>query len=307
MAVIPNLFIVGAPKCGTTSMDNYLNQHPDIYMSEEKELHYFGSDIKRYPEFVCSTERYEAAFSNWRNEKRIGESSTLYLMSRLAAKEIKAYSPDARIIIILRDPIDMLLSYHVHLYYSHIQNISDFREALAEGEKRRFMQNGNEADIDPDKITNTMDLRVYRDAVKYTVQVERYFNVFGRENVHVILFDDFKKDIAAVYRDTLKFLGVDDRFEPDFRFLNSSRMVGTKGIWRPPLIARALARKVFSQQQREWLVELIFHKLLGKVDSKKPKELIDNKLRAELRAEFAPEIERLGILLNRDLSHWNAG
>lgn len=301
----PNFFLVGAPKCGTTSMDNYLNQHPDIFLSAEEELHFFGSDIKRYPEFVCSPERYEAAFKNRTDEKMIGECSTLYLMSRLAAKEIKAFSPDARIIIMLRDPIEMLISYHMHLYYSHIQDIADFRAALEEGERRRFNVSTDEDSIDPETIANTLDLRVYRDAVKYAKQVGRYFDVFGRDNVHVILFDDFKNDISAVYRDTVKFLGVDESFQADFRVLNSSRMIGSKGIWRPPLPIRALARKLISPKQREWLVEMIFHKLLSKITHNRPKQIIDTELRDELRTQLSPEIDQLSHLLNRDLSNWN--
>lgn len=303
---LPNFFVVGAPKCGTTSMDNYLNQHPDIFMSQEKELHYFGSDIKRYPEFYCSTEKYEVAFSNWDKEKRVGETSVLYLYSRLAAREIKAFNPDSRIIIMLRNPVDMLVSYHVHLYYSSIQDIADFRKALEEGEKRRFPVPVDEDQITLESIANMLDLRVYRDVVKYSEQVKRYFNVFGRENVHIIIFDDFKKDIAAVYRDTMKFLGVDEGFQPDFRVLNASRAIGPLGaVWRPPRTLRTIARKLLTPKQREWLVELVFHKLANKIKQGQPVEILDADQKRSLRVELAPEVDKLSNLLGRDLSSWN--
>jgi len=305
MKNIPDFFIVGAPKCGTTSMTYYLSQHPEIFIHEGRELHFFGSDLKKDPEYFCSPEKYEAAFKNRNEELIVGEKSTLYLMSRLAAKEIKAFSPNARIIIMLRDPIDMLVSLHSHLYFGHVQDIANFREALEEGEKRRFPVSDNDEDIDPETIANTLDPRVYRDIVKFSRQVDRYFNIFGRENVHVILFDDLKKDLSAVYRDLTIFLGVSENFQPDFNILNSSRVLGSHGLWRLPRLLKKITSKIFSFKQRRRLNDLVIQNVLKKIVRGGSKEIIDAELRAELRDELAPEIDKLSKLLNRDLSDWN--
>lgn len=305
---IPNFFVVGAPKCGTTSMDTYLKQHPEIFVPDEKEFQYFGKDIKRGPEIYCSTEKYLAAFQSATDEKSIGETSVLYLYSRLAATEIKQFNPDARIIIMLREPVDMLISYHTHLYYSHIEDVAEFQAALEKGETRRFAIPGGEHELDPEVIANTLDLRVYRDVVKYTNQVKRYFDVFGRDKVHVILFDDFKKDAAGVYREALEFLGVDPDFQPDFRVLNPSRAFRRGGahgkVWRPPIWLRSIARKLLTREQRERLVELIFDKLARRFAKEQPREAIDPDLKAALREEFVQEVDDLSALLGRDLSRW---
>src|SRR5665647_751711 len=110
----PDFFIVGAPKCGTTAMNNYLAQHPDVFMAQ-KEIHYFGSDLKM--RVKVSESEYLNYFQNAEEKKLIGEASVWYLFSEKAAAEIKAFSPQAKIIIMLRDPIDVLHSLHSqHLF-----------------------------------------------------------------------------------------------------------------------------------------------------------------------------------------------
>src|SRR5258706_10449866 len=105
----PDFFIVGAPKCGTTAMNDYLGQHPDIYMAP-KELHYFGADLKIKDKI--SESAYLQYFKNAGNKKILGEASVWYLFSGTAAKEIKNFSPDAKILIMLRNPVEVVYSLH---------------------------------------------------------------------------------------------------------------------------------------------------------------------------------------------------
>src|SRR6266545_5937438 len=127
----PDFFIVGAPKCGTTALNDYLKDHPEIFISARKELHFFGSDLVfRGPRRITEQE-YLSFFAPARHEKRLGEASVWYLYSQQAAAEIKAFSPAARIIIMLRNPVDMMYSLHSQRLYNGRETISDFAKALA--------------------------------------------------------------------------------------------------------------------------------------------------------------------------------
>src|SRR5882672_7839349 len=125
----PNLFIVGAPRCGTTSMYDYLKQHPDVFMPEVKEPHFLGTDLTS-SRFIRDEGKYQALFATAKNEKRIGEASVWQLYSKIAAYEIKEYSPTARVIIMLRNPVDMMYSLYGQHIFSGDEEISDFEEAL---------------------------------------------------------------------------------------------------------------------------------------------------------------------------------
>src|SRR3989339_415720 len=133
----PDFFIVGAPKSGTTAMCTYLKQHPEIFMPEKKESHFFGTDLNS-PRFIRDKKIYLSLFSKAKDERRVGESSVWYLYSKKAASEIKEFSPSASIIIMLRNPVDMLYSQHSQFLYNGNEDIACFEEALnAEQDRRR--------------------------------------------------------------------------------------------------------------------------------------------------------------------------
>jgi len=137
--ILPDFFIVGAPKCGTTAMYIYLKEHPEIFMPEEKELHYFGSDLKSHW-FQRDLNKYLSHFSACNGKKRVGEASVWYLYSKKAATEIKDFSPSSRIIIMLRNPIDMMYSNYYQFLYNGNENLPSFNEAIeAEEDRKRGM------------------------------------------------------------------------------------------------------------------------------------------------------------------------
>ena len=131
---IPNFFIVGAPKCGTTAMNDYLDQHPDVFMAH-KELHYFGNDLQ--VKNRISEQEYLQHFKDAVNEKIIGEASVWYLFSATAAKEIKSFSPDAKVLIMLRNPVDVIYSLHSQHLYDGNEDVLDFESALALDDERK--------------------------------------------------------------------------------------------------------------------------------------------------------------------------
>jgi hypothetical protein len=292
----PDFFIVGAPKCGTTALNDYLREHPEIFIPAKKEIHFFGSDLVFQKQRLALPE-YLSYFSATRDEKRVGESSVWYLYSQRAAAEIKEFCPSARIIIMLRNPVDMMHSLHSQRLFNDNEDIADFAEALAaEEERKRGLRLYKTA-------LNTMGF-FYRAAARYTQQVQRYFEVFGREQVHVIIFDDFTKQLPQVYRETCVFLEVNADFQPQFLVINANKRVRSKmlrGFLRyPPSTTLRLLRLFVPQPGRAGLKER-----LRRFNTKyEPRLPLDPTLRQRLQAELLPEVEELSQLLGRDLTHW---
>jgi hypothetical protein len=291
----PDLFIVGAPKGGTTSMHYYLKDHPEIFMSEVKEPHFFGTDLVS-PRFIRDKEQYLSLFSAAENEKRVGESSIYYLYSKIAAAEIHEFSPTAQIIIMLRNPVDMIYSLHSEHLFCGDEKLTDFKKSLMEEENRRH---GLRIPVNC-KIKFAL---LYRDVAKYDEQVERYFNLFGRDNVKVIIFDDFARNTARVYQETCEFLDVNSDFRPDFRIINANKIVRNRVLlhfWRdPPKLALWLGRA---------MPESVRQRLVDRIKSRSfrvaPLLPMNQELRRQLQREFLRGVERLSKLLGWDLTYW---
>jgi Sulfotransferase domain len=302
---IPNFFIVGGPKCGTTALDQYLSSHSDIFVSN-KEMHFFGSDLQFGSQFYRRDEKaYRAEFEGWKGQACVGETSVWYLFSRRAAAEIKAFNPESRIIIMLREPAAMLYSLYHQFRCDGNEHLRTFEEALQAEEDRSAGR----------RLARQTYFRqglIYRSVTRYTEQVKRYFDAFGRDRVHVILYDDFAADTAGVYHKALAFLGVcPSRVDPamDFRVINGNQTVKSpvlRSLLQDPLVrgtaialGSRLPKPVFAAVQK---IGLQLSSL--NLRSEKRSEFAPE-LQRSLRREFAPEVDRLGELLGRDLSHWS--
>ena len=298
----PNFFIVGAPKSGTTALYHYLKLHPDIFLPEVKEPHFFGADLYFKKNWYNNDEhQYLSYFEGAKNEKRVGEASTSYLYSLRAAEEIKKFSPKADIIIILRSPPDMMYSLHSEMLFDCREDIHDFKKALEAGKKDK------KKNISRRK--NKRKWLYYRDAAKYSGQVKRYIDIFGPQKVHIIIFDDFIKDTEREYAKVLEFLKV-DKIKIDFNKINTDTNTNPnkrariwilqKFIEEPPSLLRTVSKYLIPQKTRYRFV-----KRATKLNTKyQPRVPLDNKLRQSLLKEFRPEIDRLGRLIHRDLSFW---
>lgn len=292
----PDFFIVGAPKSGTTAMNEYLRQHPQIFMAEPKDTTFFGSDLN-FLQPRISADRYRLLFRGANSVIRVGETSVWYLYSKRAAQEIKAFSPDAKIIVMLRNPVDMLYAQHSEFLYNLNEDITSFEEALdAEEDRKRGERIPKQAHL--------VEGLFYRETAKYAEQLERYFDIFGRENVHIIIFDDFKRDTLRVFCETLGFLGVDSSFRPEFRVINSNKTFRHRALQKffitPPLLLPKILNKITPPPfQGRFFVKLM---KLNTRYVKRPS--LDPILRRRLQAEFQPEVKRLGKLLGYDLSRW---
>ena len=291
----PDFFHIGVFKGGSTALYEGLKRHPQIFMPFHKEPLYFGDDLtRRYGRI--SRDDYLRLFRDAKPGQRIGEASTWYLYSTSAAREIKDFAPDAQITVMLRNPVDVMYAQHNQLIFNAMEPLTDFEEALEAEEDRRA---GKRLPPWPINVENLF----YRHSVKFAEQLERYFEVFGRDRVHVMLFDDLVRDGAVVVRGLLEFLGVDPTLAAIPPTANESRRVRSARMQRLIFMPRLLM-PVAPVLRRFPLVRAVRARLLQMNSEARPRSPMDPKLRRRLLDEFEPEIDRLGRLIGRDLTPW---
>jgi Sulfotransferase domain len=294
----PDFFIVGAPKCGTTALADYLGQHPEVGMCPRKETHQFVGSLAprmavRRGQRRRSLDEYLELFRPLQNRRRLGEASVWYLYSPDAAQEIATACPEADIIVMVRNPIDMLASLHSEFVQRELEPVGDFATALDLDETRE--REGTPPGFPP---------RSYRSAVRYAEQIERYLDVFGRERVHVIVYEDMRADALGVFRSTCAFLGVDSGFRPDLRIINPNRRTRSRLIQRlitrPPEPVRSVLHRVSSQRLRR-ATAIRLMKMNRRVA---PREALDDRVAEALKPDVAREVAALDALLGLDVSRW---
>ena len=294
----PDFFHVGVFKGGSTALYEALRRHPQIYMPFHKEPLYFGDDLtRRYGRM--SLDDYLRLFRDAKDGQRIGEASTWYLYSESAAREIKAFNPDAQITVMFRNPVDVMYAQHNQLIFNAMEPIDDFAEALDAEQDRRA---GKLLPPWPINIENLF----YRHSVRFAEQLERFYEVFSRDRVHVMLHDDLVRDGAGVIRGYLEFLGVDANLAAPPPTANENRKVKSARLQRLIFMPKVLM-PVAPLLRRFPLVRAARTRLLKMNSEAKPRPPMDPGLRRRLLDEFEPEILRLGRLIDRDLSSWLEG
>ena len=302
----PNLFIVGQPKTGTTALHQFLGQHPEIYMSSIKEPHFFCADFhlesdraygkQRFYDFR-SESAYLQLFSKAKNVKIAGESSTNYLYSQVAAEKIYNFNPDAKIIIVLREPAKFLYSLHSHYVKFTEENEPDFLTALALETKRK-----QEEALSP-RVTSPSYL-YYSQRVQYYQQVKRYCDRFKPEQIKVIIFEEFKSANEQIFREVLEFLGVEPNFTPEYSAINVNKEVKFKAInnlINNPL-AKSISKNLLSQEFNDFVRDNVVEKLLW---HQAPKAKIPEEIKLHLMQQYQPEVAKISELLQLDLlSKW---
>jgi hypothetical protein len=278
----PNFFIVGAPRCATTSMYTYLKQHPQIFLSLLKEPIYFGSDLTRQPLAIEDEQSYLSLFEDAGHAPIVGEGSVFYLLSRRAPHEIREFSPDARILVMLRDPIEMMQSLHALYVRTENEDLLDFESALdAEADRA----DGQRL---PARVYFPEGLQ-YRRAARFAEPLERFFQVFGRARVHVVMFEDLVRDTPGVYRRVLEFLGVDSDFPAELDVDRATELI------RPMVLRQMRAASPAIRSKLK----------TGRNSHRGPRgKSLSAERRARLQDELRPDVDRLGRLLGRDLGHW---
>jgi Sulfotransferase family len=294
---IPDFFIVGHPKSGTTALYEMLRSHPQIFMPALKETLFFDRDElhpamngkRTHPQ---SLEEYLALFEPARAGQLKGEASPSYLRSRLAAERIAVLQPQARIIAILREPASYLRSLHLELLQDHVETEKDLRRAIEREEREA-----------PVKQT----LRYAADRVDYAAQVRRYHETFGRDRVLVLIYDDFRADNEATLRGVLRFLEVDEDAPLDSSEANPTVMVRSPRMYsllRSVYLGRTPATRPIKAAIKAITPRRLRHRSLRAVRERVifggPPEP-DQELMLELRRRYRPAVEAAGDYLGRDL------
>ena len=284
----PNFLVVGAAKSGTTSLHEYLGQHPQIFMSANKEPHYFvhGYGVEKW-------EDYLGLFAPASGKKAIGESSTLYLYCRESPPWIKSALGNIKIIVLLRNPAKRAFSLYGWMVREGYEDARTFAEAL----RRESVRHADPGF--PKQALQFFPDYLYFSSGLYSEQIRRYLTTFGADRVRVHLFEDFVRDPVAVCRDLFQFLEVDVDFSPTFSVNNEGRIPGSVPL-------------------QFWLrTKLPYLRFLpGRFRENLPRRLMDwnVKLGHEPKAEkavleqlierYRDDILKLEQLLQRDLSHW---
>lgn len=300
MAATPNFFIVGAPKCGTTALYAYLRDHPNIFMPRVKEPHFFATDLKPYP-IIQTPEAYAGLFAE-RSPAQVaaGEASVYYLRSTAAIPNIRAFNPDARIIAMFRNPVDMVHALHAQLLYVSEEPVADFEAAWR-------LQARRAQGLDLPRRSRGSFLLQYREFGKFGTQVERLLATFPADQVKLIVYEDFAASPERVYDEVIRFLGLphDDRTEfPKINDSKRARVPWLRDFLRkpPPLLhhtVRGLKRAVGAGP-----VEAVKRALVTRNTVKEARGPLSAAFRAELVEEFRDEVMLLSRLLGRDLSYW---
>jgi hypothetical protein len=302
----PNFIIIGAGKSGTTSLYEYLRQHPQVFMSEVKETNFFaleGKEVKavddsteqteHYPWAINNLDDYLALFNDVKDEKAIGEVSPMYLYNEQAPENIYNKIPDVKLIAILRQPVERLYSRYMHLARENREPSPNFEDAL---DKNSIWWRRN------DLVTEGF----------YGTYLTRYFNQFKPEQIKVYLYDELRKDEAALVNDMFGFIGVDADFSPTAgeQFNKSGRiknkkldlLIGQNSILvkGANAISPSLVKKIKESKGLKRAVNRLRNKNLEKAP-------LSKELKREMtHSIYKEEILKLQELINKDLSHWLA-
>jgi hypothetical protein len=296
----PNFFIVGAPKCGTTALYEYLRAHHNIFMPKLKEPHFFSTDLVTN-RIVHSLQEYLELFAQSTGEQsRIGEASASYLLSEAAIPAIRGFNPDAKLIAMFRNPVDMVYSFHSQLLYWSDETVPDFEAAWRLQDRRRRGHDLPRTCRDPFWLQ-------YARIGQFGTQTERLLSTFPRAQVKLILYDDFTASAKSVYDEVIAFLGLPHDGRTDFPRVNENKrakMVWLRNFMRHPPPGLRNAYRKLKQAVGESEITAIKQRILDLNTVKERRAPLTAAFRTELVQTFHDEVALLSQLLNRDLSHW---
>ena len=283
-----DFFIVGAPKAGTTSLYYYLNEHPEIEMSTQKETDFFSdSAIQKQGLYygknrIDTLEKYHNLFPTTQ-EKKYGEASVSYLFYEDVPEKIKAYNSKGKIIIMLRNLVDRAFSHY----------LMDYRLGLISSTLEEVIES---------RSYNKKSKLFYQQYIElglYFKQVKRYLEIFGSENVHIILYQDFKNDIEVVMKKVYHFLEVDSKFKPKVEKKHNTFSIPKNNFIR--IVYSFVGLRKFL---KFFIPENLVKRMKNTFFKKEKKPELSLKLRKKMNELFLHDINLLEDLLSKDLSIW---
>jgi hypothetical protein len=302
----PDFFVVGAPRCGTTFLCRFLARNPQICFSRPKEPHYFT--LLDHEPSASELERDYLArcFSHFADPHRLlGEGSVSYLYLPGVIEQIHRLNANARFIVIVRNPLEMLPSYHLRMQFLLQEDEPDFGTAWGLEALRARGEKLPKRCLDP-------RLLMYSEVAKFGVQVERLFNVAGRDRAHVIVFDDIKSDPLGVYKHALEFLGVDYDGQTEFERRFESQIY--RHFWLQKLLfaPAKIGGKTFDTLQRsarKYNADGTKRKTIIKRITKwnkipKSPAPLTPQVADQVRETLRSDVMHLSRLIDRDLGYW---
>jgi Sulfotransferase domain len=302
----PNFYVIGAPRCGTTALYTYLRSHPNIFLPEIKELHYFASDFPNVQKILFKSEDdYLKMFADANeNHLAVGEISPLYIYSKVALRKIKEFNPAVKLIVIVRNPVEFVQSVHQLNLGLLREDEPDLAKAWDLQEVRRQGKLIPAGCREPELI-------MYGELGCFGKHLEKVFEVFPKEQVLIVLFNDFVKNPKQVYEEILAFLGVPSDHRQDFPPVNSnyehrSKLLGK--LIHPPQFIYKTYMKLISLFGIRFMrfVSRIYSKVETLNARRVSRSPIDPALYARIQAYFQDDIRKLSELIHRDLSAWTA-
>ena len=305
----PNMIIIGAPKTGTTSLHYYLSQHPEIYMSDDKEPHYFCSDLHEENDAFFKfnkyfryrdEEKYMSIFAEAKKEKIVGEASTTYIYSKVAAKKMHAFDPKMKIIAIIRDPLDLAYSWYNYLKFLTHETAETFQEALDLEQSRK-----QDYSRIPDCVLYPTSI-FYSEVVDFNNNLRRFTDLFSEEQCKFILYDDLKENVDQVYKDVLRFLDVDETFNADYSMKNVSGGARFKGVKEKVDNMSFAFRQKFYQYRNTPILKKAKEAYNSVFVKEGEKTYLSEMERKAAQKRFKTQVEATAEILNVDLiNKWN--
>ena len=300
----PNFFILGAAKCGTTSLYHYLGQHPDVCVSVDKEPGFFERDAEYERGLGFYWDKY---FNTWAGETTVGEANPLNIYLPYVADRLKRTVPEARLIMMLRNPVERAFSHWGHGRMSHKERLS-FEDALAqdvhlidqgltfEGDEgaRRWVQN-------LELLSQLNGFRTYLDTGYYSHHIIRYLKLFPRDQIKIIFLEDMSHNPRQVVDDVLKFLGVDSEYTPFDTSLSNEGSYRSVGH----LLERSVRSTARSTKLKRFIPRRLRNTLSETLSRIGPRPKMNPKTRAWLVDHYYPFNRELEEIVGRDLKHWD--
>ena len=292
----PNFIIIGAMKSGTTSLYSYLRQHPNIFISSVKEpmfFNNFGQENNYYTKGrslnkIKTLDEYYKLFDGVKNETAIGEASTGYIYNYKCPSIIKQHIPDVKIIAVLRQPALRAYSNYLHNIRSGKEPVKKFEEALNKEEKR-IKENWSPG-------------YHYKKKGLYYTQLSRYYKNFPKENIHIIIFEEFIKDPNKTIKEIFNFLNIDPSFNVKYDFIKNKSGI-PRGIFgwivKKARLYNIIPKIEFSNYLSQKTISIIFKSIY-----KKPDKLSDKIKNHLTETYFKEDILKLENLIKKDLSIW---
>ena len=290
---VPDFVIAGLPKCGTTTLYHWLKDHPDLFMPDGKEPHFFAPYLSDRYCRVRDEDTYRTLFEKAGPGQICGEASVLYAFSPDSLRAVLDFNPAARLILMLRNPVAMAPSYHGQLLVNLEEDEDDFEKAWDLQEDRR---QGRSV---PPSSTDSHLLQ-YQTCCSAGEHLERFMEIVPEKQRLVLLLDDLARDASGTYRAVLEFLGVRDDGRRQFGKANEGAVLRSRLLQRwitdqPGFI------KPFKPFLKRFLSSALLHKLNRKPSGKR---VLSADFEAKLYDIFQQDIEKVERLLGRDLKAW---